>query len=129
MDFIERVRKINLPLDEVVVIGSGLLDALGLRHASDVDLVISQSLFDKLSQTAGYKLGYKASQPYLTYQDYEIWTDWGAQYGFEVLKDSAVTIEGVSFVSPRVLIAKKRQRGLDRDLKDIQLLAAYQQSS
>lgn len=129
MTFIERVQKLNLPLGEVVVIGSGLLDVLGLRRSSDVDLVVSQSLFDSLRQTNGFKLNFKAEQPYLTYQDYEIWTDWGPEHGFEVLKASAVSIDGVNFVSPEILIEKKRQRGLERDLKDIQLLSSHQITS
>lgn len=123
-NFIERVQKLNLPLDQVVVIGSGLLDVLGMRRARDVDLVVSRAVFDKLRQTAGYQLNYKADQPYLTFEDYEIWTDWGSEYSFEVLQASATTIDGVMFVNKDILIEKKLSRSLPRDIKDVEMLEA-----
>lgn len=38
MRFNDRVKALALLFDEVIVIGSGLLDQLGLRQAHDVDL-------------------------------------------------------------------------------------------
>lgn len=121
-DIFERVKKINLPLDEVVVIGSGLLDALDLRRSTDVDLVVSERLFASLRDTNAYNLNHKHDQPYLTKDDYEIWTDWGADLTFEVLAATANTINEVMFVDKEILIKKKLERSLSRDLKDIELL-------
>ncbi len=49
-DYIKRVKKLNLPTNEYVVIGSGLLDVLGIRKAVDIDIVASRQLFKKLQK-------------------------------------------------------------------------------
>lgn len=42
MGIFENVKKFNFPIGEYVVVGSGLLAALGLREASDVDVAVTQ---------------------------------------------------------------------------------------
>ena len=37
--FSERVKDLGLPLDQLIVIGSGLLDQLGIRAASDINQI------------------------------------------------------------------------------------------
>ncbi|MFA5841907.1 MAG: hypothetical protein WC835_03050 [Candidatus Paceibacterota bacterium] len=44
MNIAQRVKKLNFPIGEYVVVGSGLLDALGLRKANDIDVAITQKL-------------------------------------------------------------------------------------
>jgi len=50
MNIIERVQPLELPAVDYIVIGSGVLDALGLRPANDIDLVVSEPLFGRLRQ-------------------------------------------------------------------------------
>jgi len=38
MNIVGRLKKLNLPLGQRVVVGSGILDALGIRPAHDIDL-------------------------------------------------------------------------------------------
>lgn len=48
MNIIEEVRKLDLPQGEYLVLGSGILGALGIREIDDIDLLVSPSVFDKL---------------------------------------------------------------------------------
>lgn len=50
VDVIAETKKLDLSRGEYVVIGGGLLNALGVRPAKDVDLLVSQAVFDKLVQ-------------------------------------------------------------------------------
>jgi len=45
MNIFERVKKLNLPLGEYVVIGGGILEALGIRNTNDVDIIVVPKLF------------------------------------------------------------------------------------
>lgn len=124
MSIIERVKATKLPLEEVVVIGSGLLDALGLRKADDIDLVVSWELFDRLTVSGSYAQKERAGEPYLIRDDIEIWMSWGndRKPNFDALKDAGVVIDGVTFVNKDFLISWKKQSGRDKDISDIRLL-------
>lgn len=42
------VKEQGFPAGEFIVVASGILNALGIRDSDDIDLVITQSLYDKL---------------------------------------------------------------------------------
>jgi hypothetical protein len=121
----ERVKALQLPLDQIVVIGSGLLDVLGLRDSGDVDLVVTTELFDELRATELYDEEEKYGDTVLLKDDLEIWRDWSKELPFATLQQSAVIINDIQFVNPKILIEMKRRRGSEKDLHDIQLLEGY----
>lgn len=127
MSIIDRVQKLNIPLDQTVVIGSGVLDALGLREAGDVDLVLSPQLFDTLSQDSMWHRATKHDEPILTYGDAEAFLSWGSDAvpNFEALYSDGVTVGDVRFANPRFVIDWKRGRMNDKDKADIALLEDY----
>lgn len=127
MSIIKRVRDLNLPLDQVVVIGSGVLDALGLRRAGDVDLVITPRLLEILSTEPDWQLTTKHGEPMITKLDTEAFLSWGSKGipNFEVLYENGVTIDGVRFTNPEFVIEWKRGRMSDKDKSDIVLLEEY----
>lgn len=120
---VARVKALGLPLEEVIVIGSGLLDAYGLRDAHDVDLVVSKELFEQLKQADRFEKEIRHNDEVLLGDDLEIWLDWGAS--FEDLMQQAVTVDGVRFAAPETIIEHKQQRGSEKDLNDIRLLREY----
>lgn len=125
MSILTRVRALNLPTDQIIVIGSGLLDAYGLRRAGDIDLVVTSELFTKLSSTGQYKQEEKNGEAYLVKDNLEVWLDWGGGHDFTKLQNEGVVIEGITFVNPLFLIERKRERGTDKDKQDIALLEGY----
>jgi len=127
MSTIERVTKLSLPADQFVVIGSGVLDALKLREAGDVDLIVTPVLFQSLKE-AGWESKTKYDEEYLEKGDVEVWLSWGSvdrMPNFNELFNDSVTIEGVRFANPRFVINWKKQRASEKDLKDIALLEEY----
>jgi predicted nucleotidyltransferase len=125
MAIVQRIKDLNLPLDQLIVIGSGLLDAYGLREADDIDLVISDTLYRTLKATGRYVEGVKQDETYLVKDKLEIWLSWGSGVDFAYLQRDGVVIDGVTFVSPNFLMARKYARGSDKDIKDIKLLERY----
>jgi len=55
MNIIERVKKLNFPFGEYVIIGGGVLDALGIRATNDVDAAVTQKLFKELRATGEWE--------------------------------------------------------------------------
>src|SRR5687768_15812064 len=47
MTVFERVKALNLPADQYVVVG-GAMEAHGIRNALDIDLVVTPQLFERL---------------------------------------------------------------------------------
>lgn len=125
MGIIERVRALDFPTDQVIVIGGGILDAYGLRAAHDIDLAVTSELFADLEASGLYQKGTKDTLPYLLRDDLEIWQGWGEGIDFDYLKQSSTVVEGIRFVDPQFLIARKRERGSEKDMNDIALLEQY----
>lgn len=119
------VKALGYAPEEYVVIGSGLLDALGLRTASDLDLVVSSRLFAELLNSGEFETepAPERGGPILLKPPLEIWTNWGDR--FETIYEHSIVIDGVHFVSPEYLLTKKRERGLPKDLEDIKALEKY----
>lgn len=131
MSIIERVTALGLPLDEIVVIGSGLLDALQLRVSNDVDLVVSESVFERLKSTEGYIYSLKYGEQRLEKNDLEIWRTWGNQPDetYEMLRRNGVEIAGVWFCSPDMIIRHKEARRTPKDIRDVAMLREYVQKN
>lgn len=115
----------GLPPEEYVVIGSGLLDAYGLRESSDVDIAVSPRLFDELRQQPGFVEKERDGAPYLERDPLEVWLGWMKDISFNDLKKTAVVVEGVQFANPKIIIKRKQERGLPKDVADIQMLQEY----
>ena len=125
MSILTRIRALGLPEDQIIVIGSGLLDAYDLRRADDIDLVVTSALFTQLETTGGYEKGMKGSEPYLVRNDVDLWQTWGEGNDFARLVGEGVVIEEITFVNPQFLIKQKRERATDKDMRDIALLEGY----
>lgn len=130
MTIIQRIAALNLPSDQMVVIGSGLLDALSLRQSSDIDLVVSDELFTSLKNLGKYTIVLRRNQEVLERGDVEIWRDWGPEeeMSFQALYTTGVEIEGIRFCHPQVVLGWKRQKQRDKDVEDIVLLEGYLKS-
>lgn len=126
MSIVERVKELGLPLDQVVVIGSGILDALELRPARDIDLVVTPGLFAQLRGSGQYQVSVVRGETVLQRDDQEIWLSWGneAEPNFDTLFNQGVVLEGVCFAHPRFVLAQKRLRCTPKDRRDIALLEA-----
>ena len=119
-----RVEALNLPLDQIVVAGSGLLDALGMRRADDVDLVVSEEVFNSLASQGGWKSYTVGRDRAIGQSGIEAWKTW---YGksYDEVSEGATVIDGVRYMNHGQTIAWKRQLGRAKDINDIALLEEY----
>ena len=127
--FADKVKALNLPLDQIIVIGSGILDQLGIRPASDIDLAASSDLMKKLSEESGDWLKkFDDNQRFYFVKDdgsAEVWDGWEFDrqaVSYDDLLDYAVKYDGVRFVDLEFLRKWKSWRGREKDVRDVELI-------
>ena len=127
--FADKVKALNLPLDQIIVIGSGILDQLGIRPASDIDLAASSDLMKKLSEESGDWLKkFDDNQRFYFVKDdgsAEVWDGWEFDrqaVSYDDLLDYVVKYDGVRFVDLEFLRKWKSWRSREKDVQDVKLI-------
>lgn len=55
MDIFKKLKELNFPLGEYVLVGSGPLAVRGIRAASDLDIAVTPKLFKQLIASKNYQ--------------------------------------------------------------------------
>ncbi|OGZ06094.1 MAG: hypothetical protein A2845_01615 [Candidatus Lloydbacteria bacterium RIFCSPHIGHO2_01_FULL_49_22] len=131
MNIVERVKKLDLPAGEYVVVGSGILDALHIREAQDIDIAVVPALLARLRAKGGWEEEERYGKVFLKKGDIEIipqlsWEDYPTTT--EEAIDSAMIIEGVPFMNLAELCKFKKALGREKDQTDIALINAYKEA-
>jgi hypothetical protein len=124
--FIKAVKRLKLKPEDYIVIGSGILVALEIRDADDVDIVASKDAFDKLTKDTEWTSKILEDGTQILIKDiYEVGLDRKTQKThptLEELKQDQVIIDDIPFISLKHLMDLKFKRGLEKDMKDIDLI-------
>ncbi len=134
MTICERVKRLGLPLGEYAVFGSGLLEVWGIRKASDLDIIVTPELYDRLKQQGWqegvdtqqevqFKCLQKEGADVTTVQDKPTHGDYLPDR-VQLIKE-AVIINGVPFVRVEEVIACKKAYNRPKDLADITAIEKY----
>ncbi len=129
----DRVSNLGLPLDKIIVIGSGILEASGIRPAQDIDLAVEPDLFTRLETMGWTPTQSSWGEQYYVKDDCEAWTGWtepnetNPDYS-ELLKDT-IEIEGIRYMSLDYVKAWKQRKARVKDQQDLLLISAYEEKS
>lgn len=127
-NIIEKIKVLNFPLDQYVVIGSGIMSALGIRDARDIDISVLPELHKKLCNDSEWKQEERYQKIFLTKEGIEInpelsWEDYPTTTQEAVR--TATIIDGIPFLNLDELKKFKRALGREKDFKDIELIDDY----
>ncbi len=134
MNIFEEVGKLDLPQDEFVVLGSGILGALGIREIGDIDLLIKPALFEKLKQDGWkYEVIEIEGRPrdmiskglVQAFKDFW-WNDKTLSPEDGIAK--AEKIKGINFIPLLTMLQVKKEMGREKDLRDVVLIEEYLKS-
>jgi|JI10StandDraft_1071094.scaffolds.fasta_scaffold05555_18 SulP family sulfate permease len=122
---IDMIKRLDPPSGSYVVIGGGVLEALGLRETNDVDLVVSERLYRHYRKKGWREYVQDDGKRVLSHHGYQLMLT----YVGKSLKDLAAhafLLHGVSFMSVSDLIACKKAVGREKDLEDVRLLQEFE---
>lgn len=118
---IEMVQRLALPAHEYVVIGGGVMEALGLRDTNDVDIVVSSELYSAYTSKGWKEYIQDDGKHILSHHGYQLMETYVGKKLNDLFPRSFEK-DGVRFMSVEDLIACKRKIGRQKDIDDIKLL-------
>ena len=123
MNIAKKVHGLKLPENSFIVVGSGILSALGIRESQDIDLIVSVDVFEHLKKQ-GWYIGSWPDQETLAKDYFEVGTRWSGISVKELLT-GAIIIDGIPFLSLNDLRAWKLLKARPKDIRDVNLIDAY----
>ena len=123
MKFLDELERINLPKDKFAVFGSGPLGVRELREIEDLDIVVKSDLWDELVKEYTSENG-----KHIKIDNIEIYKDWKPWFDIDKLVDDADIIDGYRYVKLKYVLEWKKKRGLEKDLRDIELIEIHLES-
>ena len=128
MSIIEKVKSLNLPLGQYVVVASGSMEAVGIRKAGDADIAVTQGLLLQMRTTGEWEEIVKYDKVFLKREGFDIipelnWDKYSTTV--EEAISSAMIIGGVAFMNLDELCKFKRALGREKDFADIVLVEEY----
>lgn len=132
-DFRKRLLEVGVDSKNGVVIGSGILQALKLRDSNDIDIVVSDDIYNQLKDTHNFEVKTVFGREILKNDIFEIGTDWFVleqSYKFEDLKKNSLVIEGIRYITISFLYRVKQSwiketNARQKDIDDIELIDLY----
>jgi hypothetical protein len=119
------ISRLNLPNGKYVVVGGGVLVALGLVSSDDdIDICVTEDIFARL-KGQGWRSERWQDVTVLKHDVYDVGTRFGKWQTDDMLVD-ALWIKGIPFISLEKLIEWKLQMGRPKDLKHVDLIKSYQ---
>ncbi|MEO8105270.1 MAG: hypothetical protein ABI602_02945 [Candidatus Saccharibacteria bacterium] len=125
MNIRQEILNLNLPKDSFIVVGSGILGALGIRESNDIDMIVTQSVFDLLDRS-GWKHGNWVDQVVLQKGLFDIGTLWMGKTLDGLIKDATI-IGGIPYLSLDDLLTWKREKLRPKDIRDVELILAFKE--
>jgi hypothetical protein len=129
----DELAQLGLSADNSVIIGSGILNALGIRKSGDVDVVASPEDYKRLSTNAHFIPRENHGRPVLLDDTFEICMNWnvlGMEYSLQDFIPNTIVIDGIRYISLDFLLRVKRSWLKDddvrqKDIDDVKLIEAY----
>lgn len=128
---IEQLKKLELPVDKFVVVSSGALAVRGIREAKDLDVIVTNSLWNKLATTYQTEVENGVERIKFDNSNIEILNPAQSIFGnsgvvsVEEIFEKADIFGGIKFINLNHLKKIKLKLGREKDLKDIELIDEY----
>ena len=130
--YINDLRRLNLPLHKVLIVGSGTLALLGIKGNDDLDLWVSEDLFRRLKNHRQLRPVMKHGRLFYETKDgsIEMSNTFPCTKGrIEEYLKRAIVIYGVHFKSVDDLIAWKKCMNRPKDRQHIRMIEKYKKNN
>lgn len=129
----DQVKWLDLDLNQLIVVGSGILQELGLRQAHDIDLVVLPTIMAKLDERTDFTKSIDLRQLTVYHHNLNNIEVWDRLWNFKTnlpifypeLLANSVAINDVRFLSLEYLRQWKIDANRPKDAADIKLIDDY----
>ena len=127
-ELFQRVRDLNLPIGEYAIFGSGPMGVRGIREMGDVDIIVTQKLWDNFIKRPDWEQRQVDNLDGMKNEklNIEIWKDWWIGWNVEQMIKEAEIIDGLAFVNLEMMIEWKTLIAREKDLNDLELIKNWQ---
>ncbi len=133
----DTLQNIGLNSENSIVIGSGILGALGIRKSHDIDLVVTQEKYGLLKKSGKFEIKQNHGREILADNLFEIGTSWNVldkNYKFEDFKSESLIMDDVRYITLDFLhkVKKSWLKDVDvrqKDTDDVKLIEKYVQNN
>ncbi len=136
MTIIEKVRALNLPDKQFVVMGGAVLELKGIRPSDDIDIIVTEELFEHLKSDPEWEYrrehGSLGDMMVESLENHKGVSLYAHIYGggnidyFRNSPDRMEEIDGIYFVSlSNLLEVKSTTWNREKDRKDVELIKDY----
>src|SRR3989344_4080721 len=109
-------KSLNLPTGKYVIFGSGGLLIRNLEDGHDLDILVTDDLFDEYKYKEGWKLKPCNQDFYLSKGGMELWNTWRpGEWDTTELISNADYIDGIAFVPLKTIAKWKSMNGREED--------------
>lgn len=124
----EALRKLDFPVGQYAIFGSGPMWVRGIRESDDLDIIARGGAWEQAK--AGGIVGVKeySGLQYVHFADEKIeaYNDWyPGKWDIDKLIDTAEIIDGIPFVRLESVVEWKKIMGREKDGKDLVLIQEY----
>lgn len=125
MDIKQKIKKLHLSKDSYVIVGSGILNALNIRKSHDIDMIVSEDIFQLLSENQEWKIANRDDGTLkITHGIFDCMTNWHGRDVKSMLQ-RAVYIDDIPYMSLIDVYEWKKMMGRQKDVVDIRLIEGY----
>lgn len=128
-ELFEKLKELNLPKGKFAIFGSGPMGIRGLREIRDLNLIVTQDIFDEFRNRKDWNLKTDVCEG-LYKDNIEMCYEWGpGEWDIKKLIAEAEIIDDLPFVKlEEVLKWKKLCNRGEKDKRDIELIENYLKS-
>jgi hypothetical protein len=126
MNLKQRIAELNLSEGSYVVVGSGILGALNIRESNDIDLVVTEDVYQDIKKR-GWKQGLWGKDVVFQQDVFDIANDWYGEKTADLLRHAQI-IDGVPYLSLDDVYEWKKTKGRKKDLRDLELIDEYRRT-
>ena len=132
MRLLEELKHLDLNPGSFIVVGSGILEVLGIRDAIDIDVIVDPRGLRKLATAGWAQNDALRGKQVLQHGRFEASTTWTSPEGELTIRELAphsIDVDGYLFIGLPFLLRWKKALRRPKDLTDIGLIEAYLKTS
>ena len=125
---IDKIKALKLARKQYVVIGGAVLEMYGIRQTNDVDIVVSKSVYNRLSKHHWKEFVLDDGKKILSRSGYKIMQSWMGK-NLEDFQRNSIVVNGIPVMGLEDIISCKLSHGRKKDLQDVKRIKEFMSST